>query len=166
MAYTTTGYCAQAQVQELMPKAFIISATSVPSATQVESMIKSIAAAINAALATGGAQTLPITTPAYFLDDVTRLNAIGVAAQVLMSAFPASQGPGSASLGRDYFKEYTDRLKGFRDGDGIPDEVGRDGGGEVHSYFTDNNAIGNDDAEDAFGDTVDANPVFKMGDSW
>lgn len=163
MSYTTTAYCSQAQVQELLPVAFTISTTSKPNASQVESFRKSCAANINSALAVGGVATVPIdsTTP-VFLDDITRLNAIGAAAQVLMAAFPASQGPGSSSLGRDYWKEFNDRLAGFRKGDGIPADVGRDSAGEAASYFTDGMAIGVDTALDAWGDRIDANPAFKF----
>ena len=162
MAYTTTTYCTEDQVEQVLGVAFRLSATSNPSTTQAAQFMSAVAAEINTALASNGI-TVPVTTPAYFLDDVTRLNALGAAAMILQAAFPAREGPGSSTLAASLMLQYRTALKAYRSGEGIPEDS-LPSSRALENYFTNANAIGADDVEDAFGAIVDANPIFSMGE--
>ena len=156
------AYCTEEQVQSLLG-VFVISGNSKPNIIQATEIREMVAAEINAALSTQQI-TVPVAEePAYWLSDVTYLNAVGTAAHILLAAFPSQNGPGSSAQGAMLWKAYQERLTAIRKGDTIPNDVliPSGSGGEPRSFFTDNNAIGAlPFAEDAFGSEIDANPAF------
>lgn len=153
MAYTST-----AQVQGLIG-AFTISDTSVPSLTQVNSIIDSISDEIDSVLA-GIGFTVPVSTPDYFTRRLALLNAYGVAAAVLKSAFPEARGPGENPAYAFWETRYRDGIKALRSEQDIPSTSAATGSGTPSSYF-----LRNPDEEEVLGDLAGASQ-FKIGDVW
>lgn len=163
----TTPYCSNIDVQNVLGVAIQIGATQRGATTeQADSLRAGIAAEINAALGSGGL-FLPITDT-VFTEALARLNALGVAAQILLSAFPTASGPGSTSLGQILWAEYTSRLKAYRKGDEFPFATVV-GAASAENFFTLNNALGGDSdglGVDSDGDQIFTEPFFKRSDRY
>lgn len=143
--------------------AITIAATSKGAATDnVDVLRADIAGEINTALGVG-LVTFPL--PVDFAADLIRLNAMGVAGQVLIAAFPTANGVGSNPLGMIYWNAYQARLAEFRTGIGLPPSVTRGSSRSPENYFTANGGIQNPDGQgtDAWGDVVVVEPYFSMG---
>ncbi len=107
---------------------------------------------------------VPIAAPAWFAEDLLRLNAQGACAMALMKTFPQDAGPASNGQGITLWRTYQARLSDLRKGIGIPVNVAvMEADLAPRSYFTDANAIGNTGAIDQFGDCVNAEPAFTRG---
>ena len=156
------AYADLAAVQRHLP--FTAGAGSTPTSTQVGAFIDATYNEINSALASQG-YSVPVTGPAYWLADLTALNAIGAAAYSLTVGFPQESGPGQVAEGPVLMGIYTRRLEDFKEGRGIPDEAEKSTSiSGPRNYFTDNGSIGEDvDVEDAWGDPIDSSPIFKVG---
>lgn len=115
MAYATID-----DVQSLIAVYHIGSQSSVTPA-QVNSMIASVSAEIDAVLS-GTGVTTPVATPLGFVTHLSLLNAYGVAAMVLKSAFPESAMAGSAPAYAFWEGRYQNGLKALRAGQDIPDD--------------------------------------------
>lgn len=157
MAYATTS-----DVQRHMPSVVgTLGASSTPTSTEVEAFLDATYGELNSALASKG-YTVPVTTPNYWLEDLTALNAIGAAAYALAVAFPQEAGPGQVAEAPVLMGIWERRLALIRAGKGIPNDAPRSANLTApRSYFVTAGAIGSDDAEDDFGDSVDANPRFR-----
>lgn len=149
------SYGTMADVQELIAQ-FTIGVTSTPTTTQATAIITDISNEIDVALSAAGV-TVPVTTPAYFLDWLGLLNAYGAAAAVLKSMFPGTTGPDETPAYAFWEARYQDGLKTIRNGSGIP--AGTTAGANAvmpSTYLT-----RNPNSEEALGDI--AEPLFKVG---
>ena len=155
MAYATTD-----DVQRHLP--FALSSSSRPTTTQVQALLDVTAGEINSALASRG-YVVPSTGPDHWLHDLEGVNAIGAAAYALIVAFPQESGPGSPAEGPTLMALYRRRIDAFLADEGIPDTVQKSSSTLTapRNFFTDNNAIGDVDAEDAWGEPVYSAPFFK-----
>jgi hypothetical protein len=155
------AYADLADVQALMAQ-ITIDGSSRPTSTQVTNVIiPQVSAEIDGVLAARGL-TVPVTTPAYFLEALTLLNAMGSAAAVIRSMKPVKAGAseGSASYEAFYADWYQKGLRRLESGTGIPDGLATSGAGVGPStYFT-----RNPDEEEDLGDI--AEPFFTRGMSF
>ena len=148
-------YADAADVNRLIAK-FPPGAATAPTETQATELITEIDNEVNVALSSVGV-TVPVTTPAYFLDWLGLVVAYGAAAAILKSMFPQSAGTSDAnpSIYAFWERRYRDALKQIRSGDAIPDEITAGGLYAAPStYFT-----RNPDEEEDLGDI--AEPFFK-----
>lgn len=151
------SYAVVSDVQGLCP--FVnISATSHPTTVQVTAYLTDCSAMIDAALKSYGVG-VPITAPAEFVAELKALEAMGAAGKVMIGIMPTS--PSTVySQSSAYWKTFTERLKDFRSGKGIPVAVGMaELDAAPRDAFTDGEAIPSP-GEDAWGDTLDSEPAF------
>lgn len=146
-------YATITEVQGLIPR-LVLSTTSVPTTAQVTQFITDTASEIDSAIGSVGV-AVPITSPAWFLADLKRLNAIGAAAQAWLAAFPQTSGPMAVTLGATLMQTYQRRLTEFRSNKGIPTMVSdAENDRAPRSFFTDDNATLSN------GDAISAVPAF------
>lgn len=117
-------------------------ATSVPSTNDAPTFLDDIAGEIDGILNARGIAT-PVTiasAPQSFLDFLKVTNAIGAAAQIVAALFPHPAGPSGTTYDEFLDQQYEQRLKGLRNGEGIPDVVlpGGTGGSLARSFWTTN----------------------------
>lgn len=151
------AYGSITDLQDLIAQ-FTIGASSKPNTTQATAIIADISNEIDVALTSVGV-TVPVTTPAYFLDWLGRLNAYGAAAAVLKSMFPDATGPGDTPAYAFWNDWYQRGLATILDGSVVPTVIVTPGSGTFvlpETYLT-----RNADEELATGDI--AEPLFKMG---
>lgn len=112
-------YATQAKVQTFLGRLLTVTATSVPSASDVADFLTQRSQEIDSALSSRGIVT-PVTSPQWFLDELIGLNAKGAAADVFRAALITGEGNDRSSAGPSLLKEYTDRLNQLRLGTGVP----------------------------------------------
>jgi hypothetical protein len=122
-------------VLNMVPKLGITSSSSV-NTSMTQQYINQVSDEIDAALESRGIQT-PVASPAWFVDELSRLNADGAVSYVLQAAFPTAQGSASpAALSQ---QRYQKRLSEIRQGVGLPvNESYAANATGVRSYWTDN----------------------------
>lgn len=116
------AYCDIGDVQAQNPTRGDYSATTKPTSTQVEEFIDQISNTIDSTLA-GRGLTVPVTTPAYFVDRIKLLNAQGAAALAEMAMFPETGGPGFSPHGKQLWDIYQAGIKQLREGQ-LPEALG------------------------------------------
>ncbi len=141
--------------------------TSIPTITQVNEYLTNTAAEIDAALASIGLQT-PVTQPASFVTALLHLNAVGAAALLLLSIYPAETESDKAPLGTVFLEEYKMRLQEFYERLGIPSGVLiAEPVLAPSGFFLDTGSWGNDNAvPDAFGNLINSMPAVQKGMRW
>ena len=149
------AYATQADVDSLIAR-YVPTTTTTPNLTQSALIIDGVSDEIDSAIA-GAGYTVPVTTPAYFLDYLSYVNALGAAAAILRSMF--SDSTEGAAIGAyqfwyDWYKSALERLAG---GEGIPPEVTTNAAYVAPSTYLTNNP----DTEVDLGDI--AEPLFKIG---
>lgn len=152
------AYAALARIQGILGR-FRIDEDSVPNNTQAESIIDDISDEIDGVLS-GLGVTVPVTTPAWFLDKLAILNSYGAAAAILKSAFPEAQGPGENPAYAFWEARYRTGLKALKDQTEVPSSIinGATSGSNIRpsGYFT-----RNPDEEEELGDLEGAS-LFKI----
>lgn len=104
------SYCTITDVRGLNPKR-TYSATSTPTADQVEEFVIKIAGEIDTVLQ-GRGLTTPVTTPTEFVTFLEQTNAVGAAALAERAMFPEASGlMGTTSAAAVHWKQYQDALK-------------------------------------------------------
>lgn len=134
------AYALIADVQGLNSKRTDYSITTSPTSTEVTGFIDDISSEIDSHLAAQGITT-PVTTPASFVNWLSRLNALGAAAQAEMTSFPESDGgQGYTPQGDRYWAMYQQGLKAIDNGTAIPVGSSSTGGAALtaRTYGTDN----------------------------
>ena len=124
------AYCTITDIQTINPQR-TYSATSKPTATQVNSIMDLIAADIDVILGAKG-YTTPVTTPDAFLNWLKLLNAYGAAAEVEASMFPETVEKGSTPHSMDLLKKYEKRLTMLKSGEVTPISIS---GNDVSSFY-------------------------------
>lgn len=154
------AYADEVDIDAILGPSFTVSASSNPSATQVALFLAGIDAEIRSALQYAGYAASPTSEPAT--TELRRLTALGTAAQVLITAFPQDTGPASNGAGAILWKAYQARLAEMRKGIGLPGGLSPTVStiNVPVTFFTQNGAIGADDAEDSWGETINAAPAF------
>lgn len=151
------AYASLARIQGLLGR-FVIDDDSNPNHTQAESIIDDISDEIDGVLSGLGA-TVPVTTPAWFLDKLAILNGYGAAATILKSAYPEAQGPGENPAYAFWEARYRKGLQALKDKTEIPLSIlGGNSGSSIRpsGYFT-----RNPDEEEELGDLEGAS-LFKV----
>ena len=128
------AYATEAEVEARIAK-HTIDGSSSPDSSQVGLLIDETAGEIDSLLAEQGV-TVPVTTPAYFLDFLVGCNANGAAARTLKSMFPDVTGPGQQPAFQYYQDEYVRQIEGLKDGSLIPPGATRTGSTGPSTYFT------------------------------
>ncbi len=126
------SYCSLSDVQALNPKR-TYDADSTPTSTQVTTLINQIAVEIDAVLEAQG-YTVPVTTPANFVNALKAINAYGAAALAEMGMFPETSEMGSTPHWKALNDKYNEWMKHLRAGE-VPPELGA--GEMVGGYYTD-----------------------------
>lgn len=157
MAYATT-----AQVNGLLgPHAATFD--TVPTVTQLASMIDGISAQIDTVLKGAGVNSVPVissldSTFAAFLIEV---NKWGAAAEFLKALFPEATGPGESPAFAFWETKYRDTLKAWRMGQDLPDGLLSGSNDPApSSYFT-----RNPEQEETLGELAGAS-MTKIGDEF
>ncbi len=109
------AYCSTTDVQALNPKQ-TYSANSTPTSTQVTALIAQVAVEIDAILEAKG-YTVPVTTPANFVNVLKAVNAYGAAALAEMGMFPDTSEMGSTPHWKILNDKYNEWLKRLEAGD-------------------------------------------------
>jgi hypothetical protein len=168
------SYATASDVQIYLPPGYTIGVSAgVPSVAQVTEFLTHTSNQIDSALASRGLQ-VPVTTPAWFLTDLTRLNAQGAAALTLQQIFPllvsqtpASTGAGANNMAADLQRRFDAQLTQWKEkGLGLPVAVStQENDLAPRSYLTDLGADQQPDATvtDAIGNPVYAQPLFTVG---
>jgi len=132
------AYCSLAEVQNLNPKR-TYGASTTPTTTQVNALIAQIAVEIDAVLEAKG-YTVPVTTPANFVEALKYLNAYGAAALAEMGMFPETSEMGQTPHWKLLNEKYNDGIKQLREGE-IPRGLGLDeeaiGAGSYYTEMSD-----------------------------
>jgi len=117
------AYCTITEIGNLNPKRTYGAATT-PTTTQVNALIDQIAVEIDAVLQAGG-YTVPVTTPANFLNSLKYINAYGAAALAEMGMFPEVSEMGQTPHWKLLNDKYEGWMKQLREGE-IPRSLGID----------------------------------------
>ncbi len=129
------AYAATSDVQALNPKR-TYDATSTPTSTQATALIDQIAVEIDAVLEAQG-YTVPVTSPANFVNVLKAINAYGAAALAEMGMFPEVSEMGSTPHWKVLNDKYNEWMKQLRAGE-IPLTLGVAAGAEmVGGYYSD-----------------------------
>jgi len=132
------SYCTITEVQALNPRR-IYDANSTPTTTQVNALIDQIAVEIDAVLQAKG-YTVPVTTPANFLNALKYVNAYGAGALAEAGMFPEVSEMGQTPHWKVLNDKYKDWMKQLRAGE-IPRSLGIDsesiGAGSNYTEMTD-----------------------------
>lgn len=126
------AYATQKDVEALNPKRSYGAETN-PSALELVTLLTSIANEIDSIL---GAQdyTVPVTSPAYFLEHLAFINALGAGALAEGGMFPETTEKGETPHSGWLLSLYTKRLDALRKGE-VPHDLARgDEGLQVSGY--------------------------------
>jgi len=139
-------------------------ATTVPTVTELGTIIDGVASHIDSILLGAGVATVPVTGShnSTFFTTLAEVNKWGAAAEFLNAMFPEADGPGASGAGGRWQKKYDDEIKAWRDGKSIP--AGLLGGSNDVSpstYFT-----RNPDTEETLGDLAQNADRTRMGDTF
>lgn len=151
------AYATEAKVEALMAK-FAVDGSTTPTNTQLTIIIDDVAGDMDSRLAAKGV-TVPVTSPAYFLDYLEGINSMGAAARTLRSMFPDVSGPGEQPAYNFWQARYNAFLKGVDDGSVIPPDAMKGETVAPSTYLT-----RNPDTEEDLGDISE--PLFKMGSTF
>jgi hypothetical protein len=152
------AYATVTDVENLNPQRGRYDVKTVPTRQQVEGYLEQIAAEIDSVLAAQGLST-PVSAPATFLTFITRLNALGAAAQAELGAFPEAEGSlGGSFSGARYQRMYEAGLARLVKGEAIPPAAGT-AGARVQAA-----AYGTDNPDPVTGDPPA--PLFSMSQSF
>ena len=129
------AYCALADIQALSPER-TYDATSTPTSTQVAALITQIAVEIDAVLQARG-YTVPVTSPANFVEFLKAVNAYGAAALADKGMYPATSDIGQTQHWQALMKIYQGWLKMLGDGSVAPASLAVAAGSSgLGSYYT------------------------------
>lgn len=131
-----------------------IDGTSAPTSAQLTVIIEDVDGLIDSCLASQGV-TVPVTTPAHFLDFLEGLSAAGASARALKSKFPDATGPGETPAYSYWQKIFDNGIMGLKDGSLIPNDAVKGSLIAPSTYLTIN-----PDTEVDLGDI--AEPIFKV----
>jgi len=107
-----------------------------PTSTQVTILINQIAVEIDAVLEAQG-YTVPVTSPANFVNALKAVNAYGAAALAEMGMFPETSEKGSTPHWKVLWQTYQDWLGSLRKGEIPPDLALSSSAASVGGYYTD-----------------------------
>jgi len=128
------AYCTIEDVQIFAAK-FPLSASTTPTSTQVETLIDLTAAQIDSVLLSKG-YTVPVTTPAAFVESLRLLNAQGAEAMALMAQFPGGASKDSTPQYQAMLDLYQAGLEALRNGE-MPSSLGKSAtSGGMGSLYT------------------------------
>ena len=155
-------YAAASDAQALIPK-FVITASTVPSTTDLTSFLEKVDAEINACLA-GKGLTVPFSSDGTDVQDkfaelLESANAHGAAVKVLGAAFPAGTGP-FAVVRTELHETFLRIMAGLKDGSLVPPGIAATATLVGPTTYTTN--FPNETDEPDFGDQE--KPLFRVRD--
>lgn len=115
------AYCQLGDVRGLVSN-WTIDSSSSPSSTEAQAIIDGVDGVIDGVLA-GVGLTVPVTSPARFVELLKSCSMYGSAAQVLKSMFPEERPPGAESAWKFWSDEHRAILEGLKSGALIPHDA-------------------------------------------
>lgn len=146
-------YAAEADLRRYLGRLDVqLTATSKPSTADALLTMAAVSGEIDAVLSGRGA-VVPVAAPAWFVETLRDLNAIGTAARVGGALNPNEEGPASTGYSAELQALYDAGLKALRE-DALPQGVAlTSSGGKGRSYWTSHptDEDGNDEQVPTFG---------------
>lgn len=140
------AYAEIARIQGLIPK-WTISDSTTPNTDQAEQIIDDVSDEIDSCLAAASVM-VPVTTPAYFMDRLALLNAVGAAAAIARAMFPDTTGPGETPVFQFFWNWYKQGKDALTNKKGIPPSLLSGGSSVQPSTYLTRNPDTNEDIGD------------------